>query len=88
MEVRRALHNGQEIDALNPCGSLNRRNKPMDDRTELGKLGRSHLTEIQEMPPGLEDDRSCTGLLQRTVLCEEVFAFDDVAPWTRGIREL
>jgi hypothetical protein len=88
MEVRRALHNRQEIDALDPRGRLDRRNEPMDDRTELGKLGRSHLTEIQEMPPGLEDDRSCTGLLQRSVLCEEVLAFDDVAPWTRGIQEL
>jgi hypothetical protein len=80
MEVRRALHNRQEIDALDPRGRLDRRNEPMDDRTELGKLGRSHLTEIQEMPPGLEDDRSRTRLLQRSVLCEEVLAFDDVAP--------
>jgi hypothetical protein len=60
----------------------------MDDRTELGKLGRSHLTEIQEMPPGLDDDRSCTGRLQRGVLDEEVLSFDDVAPWNGGVKEL
>ena len=52
----------------------------MEDRTEFGTLGRRHLTEIQEMPPGLDDDRSCTGLLQRGVLGEEVLAFNDVTP--------
>src|ERR1700685_2236618 len=40
------------------------------------------------MPPGFEDDRSCTGLLQRGVLGEEVLAFGDVAPWTGGVQEL
>ena len=56
----------------------------MEDRTELGTLGWRHVAEIQKMPPGLDDDRSCTGLLQRGVLDEEVLAFDDVAPWTPG----
>lgn len=60
----------------------------MEDRTELGTLGWRHLTEIQEMPPGLDDDRSCTGLLQRGVLDEEVLAFDDVAPRPRSVQEL
>jgi hypothetical protein len=32
------------------------------------------------MPPGLDDERSCTGLLQRGVLDEEVLVFDDVTP--------
>jgi hypothetical protein len=80
VEVGRALHHGQVIDALNPGGSLDRRNEPMQDRTEFGTLGWRHLTEIQEMPPGLGNYRSCTGLLQRGVLDEEVLAFDDVAP--------
>jgi hypothetical protein len=48
------LHHRQVIDALDPGGSLDRRNEPMDDRTELGQLGRSHVAEVEEMPPGLE----------------------------------
>jgi hypothetical protein len=40
------------------------------------------------MPPGLEDDRSCTGLLQRGVLSEEVLAFDDVAARAGDVQEL
>ena len=60
----------------------------MEDRTEFGTLGWRHLTGIQEMPPGLDDDRTCTGLLQRGVLDEEVLAFDDVAPWNGGVQEL
>jgi hypothetical protein len=48
----------------------------MEDRTALFELGRGHLTEIQKMPPGLEYDRSCTGLLERGVLGEEVLAFE------------
>jgi hypothetical protein len=47
-------------------------------RTELGKLGRRHLAEIQEMPPGLEDDRSRAGLLQRCVLGEGLFQLKSV----------
>ena len=86
--MRRALHNRQQIDALDSRGSLDRRNEPMDDRTELGKLGRSHLTEIQEMPPGLDDDRSRAGRLQRGVLDQEVLAFDDVAAWNGSVQEL
>jgi hypothetical protein len=39
------------------------------------------------MPPGLDDDRSCTGLLQRGMLGKEVLAFDDIAPWTGGVQE-
>jgi hypothetical protein len=46
-----------------------------------------HLTEIQEMPPRFDDHRSCTGLLQRRVLGEEVLALDDVAARTRDIQE-
>ena len=60
----------------------------MEDRTEFGTLGWRHLTGIQEMPPGLDDDRSSTGLLQRGVLDEEVLAFDDVAPWNGDVQEL
>jgi hypothetical protein len=60
----------------------------MEDRTELGTLGWRHLTEIQEMPPGLDDDRSCTGRLQRGVLDQEVLAFDDVAPWNGCVQQL
>lgn len=67
-----ALHQRQEIDAPDPGGRLDRRNEPMKDRTEFGTLGRRHLTEIQQMPPGLDDDRSRTGRLQRSVL-DEVF---------------
>ena len=39
------------------------------------------------MPPGLDDDRSCTGLLQRGVLGEEVLAIDHVVPWTAGVKK-
>jgi hypothetical protein len=87
VEVGRALHHGQEVDALDPGDSLDRRNEMVEDRTEFGTLGRCHLTEVQEMPPGLDDDRSCAGLLQRGVLGEEVLAFDDVAPWTGDVQE-
>jgi hypothetical protein len=59
----------------------------MEGGTELGKLGRIHLAEIQEMPPGFYDDRSCTGLLQRGVLGDEVLAFDDIAARTGGVQE-
>jgi hypothetical protein len=38
------------------------------DRAQLGALGWRHLGEIQEMPPGLDNDRSWTGLFQRGVL--------------------
>jgi hypothetical protein len=88
VEVGRALHNRQEIDALDIRGRLDRRNEPMEDRAELGALGWRHITEIQEMPPGLDDDRSCAGLLQRGVLDEEVLAFDDVASGNGDIQEL
>jgi hypothetical protein len=88
VEVGRALHHRQEIDALDPGGSLDRRDEPVQDRAERGKLGRSHLAEIQEMPPRFDDYRSCTGLLQRGVLREEVLAFDDVAPWAGDVQEL
>jgi hypothetical protein len=40
------------------------------------------------MAPGLEDDRSRTGFLQRGVLDEEVLALDDVAPWRRVVEKL
>jgi hypothetical protein len=63
--MRRALHQCQEIDALDPSSSLDRRNEPMEGRTELGKLGRSHLTEIQKMPPGLDDVAPWTGDIQK-----------------------
>src|SRR3984885_6929129 len=88
VEVRRALHHGQVVDALDPRGRLDPRNEPVQDRTEFGTLGGRHLPEVQEMPPGLDDDRSGTGLLQRGVLREEALAFDDVAPWTGGVQEL
>ena len=74
----------QEIDALDPRGNLDRRNEPMEARTELGTLDWRHLTEIEEMPPGLDNDRSRAGRLQRGVLDEEVLVVDDVAPWNGG----
>jgi hypothetical protein len=40
------------------------------------------------MPPGFDDYRSCTGLLQRGVLGEEVLSFDDVASRTGGVQQL
>jgi hypothetical protein len=40
----------------------------MENGTEIGTLGSRHLTEIQEMAPGLDDDRSCAGLLHGGVL--------------------
>jgi hypothetical protein len=88
VEVRRALHHGQVVDALDPRGRLDRRDELVEDRTEFGTLGWRHLTEVQEMPSGLDDDRSGAGLLQRGVLGEEVLAFDDVAPRAGGVQEL
>jgi hypothetical protein len=85
MEVGHFLHQRQVIDA---CGSLDRRDEPMENGTELGALGERHLTEIQQMPPGLDDDRSCGGLLYRAMLGEEVLTFDDVAPRDGGIQKL
>jgi hypothetical protein len=69
--MRCPFHQRQEIDALDPRSSVDRRNEPVEDRAELGKLGRSHLTEIQKMPPGLDYDRSRTGLRQRRVLGQD-----------------
>jgi hypothetical protein len=58
MEVGGSLHQRQEVDALDSCGSLDRRNEPMEKGTELGTFGWRHVTEIQEVPPSLDDDRS------------------------------
>jgi hypothetical protein len=85
MEVGRALHQGQEVDALNCGGSLDRRDEPMEDRTELATFGWCHFTEIQIMPPSFNDDRSCAGFLERGVLDEEVLAFDEVATRDGGV---
>ena len=60
----------------------------MGDRAELGQLGRGHLAEVQNVPPGLEYDRPRAGLLQRGVLNDEVLALDDVAAWTGDVQEL
>jgi hypothetical protein len=81
MEVGHSLHQRQEVDALDSCGSLDRRDEPMEKGTELGTFGWRHFTEIQQMPPSLDDDRSCAGRLQRGVLDEEVLTFGDVATW-------
>jgi hypothetical protein len=40
------------------------------------------------MPPGLDDDRSGAGRLQRGVLDEEVLPFHDVAGHAGGVEEL
>jgi hypothetical protein len=40
------------------------------------------------MPPGLDDDRSRTGLLHRGGLDEEMLGFDDVASWNGDVQEL
>ena len=88
MEVGYSLHQRQEVDALDSRGSLDRRNEPMENGTELGAFGGPHLTEIQQMPPSLDDDRSCAGGLQRGVLGEEVLAFYDVATWPGRVQEL
>ena len=82
--MRRALHNRQEIDALDPRGSLDRRNEPMENGTELGTFGWRHFTEIQQMPPSFDDDRPGAGQLQRGVFGEEVLTFDDAATWQGG----
>jgi hypothetical protein len=88
MEVGHSLHQRQEVDALDSRGGLDRRNEPMQKGTELGTFGWRHFTEIQQMPPSLDDDRSCAGGLQRGVLDEEMLTFDDVATWAGGIQEL
>src|ERR1700722_1996579 len=87
--MRRVLHYRQVVDALDPGGGLDRRNEAMDGRTELGQLLRSHVAEVQKMPPGLQDDRSCAGLLQRGALGGEELALDDVAaPWAGHVQKL
>jgi hypothetical protein len=84
MEVRRVLHDRQEVDALDSCGGLYRRNEPMEKGPELGTFGWRHFTEIQKMSSSLNDDRSCAGRHQRGVLDEELLTFDDVATWKGG----
>jgi hypothetical protein len=79
VEVRRALHQRQEIDSVGSSGKLDRWHESFQDRTELGTLIRSHLAEIQEMPSGFDDNCSRIGHLYRGVLYEEVLAFDKVA---------
>jgi hypothetical protein len=59
MEVGRSLHNCEEVDPLDFCGSLVRRNESMEKGAELSTFGWRHLTEIQQMAPSLDDDRSC-----------------------------
>ena len=49
-----------------------------------GTFGWRHFAEIQQMPPSFDDDRSSAGRLQRGVLDEEVFTFDDVVTWEGG----
>ena len=88
MEVRGALHQRQQVDALDSCGRLDSRNESMDKGTELGQFSWRHLTEVQQMPPRLHDDRPCAGRLQRGVLDEEVLTFDDVAAWDGDVQEL
>ena len=81
------LHQRQEVDALDSCDSLDRRYEPMENGTELGTFGGRHFTEIQQMPPSYDDDRSWAGRLQWSVLGHEVLAFDDVATWERAVEE-
>src|ERR1700689_4270051 len=87
VEVGRALHHCQVIDALDPGGGLDCRDQPVEDRTELGTLIWRHVAEIQQMPPGFDNDRSGAGLLQRGVLGEEVLALDDVASRPGDVQE-
>jgi hypothetical protein len=88
MKVGYSLHQRQEVDALDFGGSLDRRNEPMEKGTELGAFGWRHLTEIQQMPPSHDDDRSRAGRLQWGVLDEEVLTFDDVATRPGGVQKL
>ena len=86
MEVSRPLHQRQEVGALDSCDSLGRRYEPMENGT-LGTFGGRHFTEIQQMPPSYNDDRSSAGRLQWSVLGHEVLTFDDVATWERAVEE-
>ena len=87
MEVGHPLHQRQEVDALDSCDSLDRRYEPMKNGTKLGTFGGRHFTEIQQMPPSYDDDRSWAGRLQWSVLGQEVLTFDDVATWERAVEE-
>ena len=58
----------------------------MEKGTELGTFGWRHFTEIQQMPPSFDDDRSCAGRLEGSVLNEEVLTFDDIATWAGASR--
>ncbi|HEY6850022.1 MAG TPA: hypothetical protein VI320_27930 [Terracidiphilus sp.] len=68
------------IDAVGSSDSFDRRDKFSHDRTELSTFSRSHLAEIESMSSGLNDYRSHMRHLQGSVLYEEVFPFDNVAP--------
>jgi hypothetical protein len=86
MEMGHSLHQRQEADALDSWRSLDRRNEPMEKRAELDTFSRRHLTEVQQMPPGFDDDCACARGFQRSALDEEVLIFDDVAPWARRVQ--
>jgi len=88
MEVGSPFHHRQEIDALRSGGSLDGWNEPMQKRTQLGTLECRHSTEIQQMPPSLDNDRPWTGFLKWGVLNEEVLTFDYVATRDRRVQEL
>jgi hypothetical protein len=58
VEVGCSLHQREEVDALDSRGGLDRRNEPMEKGAELGALGWRHLTVVQQVPPGFDDDRA------------------------------
>jgi hypothetical protein len=87
MEVGHSLHQRQEVDALHSGGGLDRRNESMEKGTELGNFGWCHFTEIQQMPSGFDDDRSCAGRLQWRVFDKELLFLDDVATCGGRVEE-
>jgi hypothetical protein len=79
MEMRHALHQRQKVGAVGPSGSLDCRDDSFQDRAKLGTLCLRRLAKIQKMTSGSDDDCSRIGLLQRSVLHDEMLSFEDVA---------
>jgi hypothetical protein len=55
------------------------RNEPMDKGSEADNSFWRHVSEVQQVPPRLDDDRSGAGRLQRGVLDEVALIFEDGA---------
>jgi hypothetical protein len=88
MEVSRSFHQRQVVHTLDCSGRLDGGNEAMEKGAESGNFARRHVTEIEHVPPRLDDDRACAGRLQRRMLDQEVLIFEDVTTWPGTVQEL